>query len=145
MKKSILAFILLFSFSLEGFSQTEEDGDTNCYLEWAKVFEKRGANEVEDGVYTDVIITIRSGSEAECYEGKCEVREGQITAMYLKLEDGKYEELKRKARLNVPIRVVNGISNVMVTLEDELINVLFVSKIKPKKASPKQAKGPSDF
>ena len=145
MKKSILTFILLFSLSSFVSSQTSATGDSNCYFEWAKVFEKRGAKEVTDGIYTDVIITIRSGSEADCYDGKCEVKGGIVVAMYLKLEDGKYEPLKKKARLDVPIKIVNGISNVLVTLDEELINVLFIGNIKPKKAAPKKAKGPGDI
>src|SRR6476659_1539018 len=46
---------------------------SNCYTRWEEKFEERGATEVKDGVYTDVIMSVRSGPEAQCYSGKVEV------------------------------------------------------------------------
>jgi hypothetical protein len=118
--------------------------ETNCYLKWAQKFEDRGAEDVADGVYTDVIITFRNGSEADCFNGKCEVKEGKIIAMYIKLEDGNYELIKKKFRYDFPITITNGMSKTVLTFEDELINVLFIKKIKPKKAGFVKAAEPTD-
>lgn len=118
--------------------------ETNCYLKWAQKFEDRGAEEVADGVYTDVIITFRNGSEADCFNGKCEVKEGKIAAMYIKMEDGNYELVKKKLRYDFTITITNGMSKTVLTFEDELINVLFVKKIKPKKAGFVKAAEPTD-
>lgn len=147
MKKQILAFVVLTSLVL-GFNTqiiAQNSEQSNCYFEWAKVFEKRGANDVEDGTYDDVIITIRNGSEAECFNGKCDVLNGKITTMYVRLEDGAFEPLKRKARFDIPITINNGMSTVLLTMEDDIINVLFIKKIKPKKASFQKAAGPGDY
>ncbi len=118
--------------------------DNNCYLKWAQKFEERGAEDVADGVYEDVIITFRNGSEAQCYNGKCEVKEGKVLAMYIKKEDGGYELIKKKLRYDFPVTITNGMSKTVLTLDDELINVLFIKKIKPKKAGFVKAPEPGD-
>lgn len=145
MKKYLLAFTLFTGVATVVSAQTKKvEEETNCYLKWAQKFEVRGADDVADGTYTDVIITVRQGSEAECYNGKCDVKEGKVTAMYLQLEDGKYEQMKKKARFDIPITINNGMSSAYLTMEDEIINVLFVKKIKPKKAGPQKAIEPTD-
>lgn len=64
--------------------------------------------------------------------------------MFIKKEDNSYEEVKKKLRYDVPITITNGMSKTMLTLEDELINVLFIKKIKPKKAGFEKAPEPKD-
>ncbi|HET6227967.1 MAG TPA: hypothetical protein VFF27_16910 [Bacteroidia bacterium] len=152
MKKTITTVLLVFAISSLVHAQTDPktteakvgDPATNCYLKWAQKFEARGADDVADGIYTDVIITVRNGSEAECYNGKCEVKEGKIVGMYRKLEDGTFELLKNKLRYEFPITITNGMSKTVVTYEDELINVLFIKKIKAKKAGFVKAAEPTD-
>lgn len=146
MKKIIFTLALFINAATALFAQTPkkaEDG-SNCYLKWAQKFESRGAEEVIDGVYTDVIITFRNGSDAECFNGKCEVKDSKIIAMYTKLEDASYSLVKKKLRYDFPVTITNGMSKTVLTLEDELINVLFIKKIKPKKAGFEKAPDPSD-
>ncbi|MGZ4033281.1 MAG: hypothetical protein ACXVPY_05585 [Bacteroidia bacterium] len=151
MKKIITTIVLSLSIAAAGIAQTTptkkaEDENTNsCYSKWAQKFQDRGAEDVADGSYTDVIISIRSGADAECYNGKCDVKDGRVVAMYIKLEDGSFEPLKKKSRYeNVPLVITNGMSSPLLTMESELINVLFVKKIKPKKAGFVKAADPSD-
>ena len=146
MKKTIITLVLFINAAIAVYAQTPNKGEdgSNCYLKWAQKFETRGADDVADGIYTDVIITFRNGSDAECFNGKCEVKEGVITAMYTKLEDGTFSLIKKKLRYDFPITITNGMSKTILTLEDELINVLFVKKIKPKKAGFQKAADPSD-
>lgn len=145
MKKIITTFALLLSVTIIVSAQNakKEESD-NCFLKWQQKLESRGAEEVADGIYTDVIITFRSGSDAKCYNGKCEVKEGKIISMFLKKEDGSYELVKKKLRYEFPVTILNGISKPVLTLEDELINVLFVKKILPKKAGFEKAAEPTD-
>mgnify|MGYP006883441536 CR=1 FL=1 len=58
----------------------------DCYKEYAETFEKRGALEVVDNVYDDVVVTIRSGSQSRCLYGKVKVSGGYINtnSIYLK-------------------------------------------------------------
>jgi len=146
MKKTLLIFAICASFSslVQAQSKKGNDDDSNCYLKWAQKFEERGAEDVADGVYSDVIITFRSGSDAQCYNGKCEVKEGKVIGMYTKLENGTYEQVKKKLRYDFPVTITNGMSKTVLTLDDELINVLFIKKIKPKKAGPEKAPEPGD-
>ncbi len=142
--KQILALSILF-LSLNGFCQ-EKQPELNCYNKWAAKFEDRGAEPVADGVYEDVIITNRQGNKATCHAGKAEVRKGIITHFYVLLSDGSHEEVKRtwKNNSNQNVAIINGISESMLSVHGELINVLWPSKIKPKKAKPVMAAEPSD-
>ncbi len=145
MKKIITTLAFFTGLTATIYAQAPKSADEgNCYLKWAQKFEQRGAEDVADGTYTDVIITFRNGSDAECFNGKCEIKDGKITAMYTKMEDGTYSQVKKKLRYEFPVTVTNGISKTVLTLEDELINVLFIKKIKPKKASYEKAPEPTD-
>lgn len=146
MKNLIFSLFALFIFTTVN-AQTEEEPQITCYQKYAEAFEKRGAYDVEDGTYNDVIITFRKGSMADCFYGKVNVKAGNIitSEMYLKFEDDSYEKIERKYRNpDEVISIINGMSRTMVTVEDELIDVLFPKKIKPKKKSYVKAADP-DF
>src|ERR1041385_8979247 len=138
MKKTLTILALLVGFGAavkaQGTTTTKKaEEESNCYLKWAQKFEDRGAEDVTDGVYDDVIITFRNGSDADCYNGKCEVKGGKVITMFIKMEDGSFEQVTKKLRYDFPVTVTNGMSKTVLTLDDELINVLFIKKIKPKK------------
>lgn len=146
--KKVIFSILLTSFTFIGYAQTSgDDIQVTCYQKYAEIFEKRGAYEVEDGVYDDVIITFRKGSMADCFYGKVTVKSGAINQeeMFLKFEDNTYERVVRKYRFPDQVTtIINGMSRTIVTVEDELIDILFTKKIKPKKKSYVKASDP-DF
>jgi len=123
-----------------------EAPELNCYNKWSVKFEERGAEDIKDGTYTDVIITIRQGSRADCYSGKAEVIEGKLGRIFTEKVDGSLEEVKKswKGDTNKNVSIYNGISSTMVTIHNELINVIFPNKLKPKKAALKRAPDPSD-
>jgi hypothetical protein len=143
MKKTIL--LAACTLSLNAFSQ-EKAPELNCYNKWAAKFEERGAEPVKDGYYEDVIVSIRQGSKATCYNGKAEVHNGFVTKFWILLNDGSLEEVKRtwKANSDKGVTVVNGISKSMVSVHGELINVLWPTMVKAKKAKPTLAPDPSD-
>jgi hypothetical protein len=146
MKKIIITLTIFINAVVAVYAQSTKKSveEINCYLKWAQKFEIRGAEDVADGSYADVIITFRNGSEADCFNGKCDVKDGKIIAIYTKLEDGTFELVKKKFKSGFPATITNGMSNTVLTLENELINVLFVKKIKPKKATPQKAADPSE-
>lgn len=143
MKHIAFAAALLLSASLFAQDKTVE---LNCYNKWAAKFEDRGAEEVKDGVYEDVIITNRQGSKATCHNGKAEVRNGKVIKFYILLSDGSHEEVKRtwKNHSDKDVTITNGISKTLVSVHNELINVLWPNTIKPKKAKPTVAPEPTD-
>ncbi|RME19309.1 MAG: hypothetical protein D6799_01510 [Bacteroidetes bacterium] len=146
------SLVLLLNVSLL-FSQTQNHetadkpkDEMNCYNKWAAKFEERGAEDVKDGVYTDVIISVRYKGNATCYSGKVEIMEGKVNKFYIMLEDGTYEEFRKtwKNNSNKDKKIINGISETMITIHNELVNILFPSKLKPKKPKPKLAPEPTD-
>lgn len=150
---ALLTVAFYSAFSQEENKQEENTYDSkkqkeelNCYNKWAAKFEERGAEDVKDGIYTDVIITVRSKGNALCYSGKVEVINGKINKFYILLEDGSYDEFKKtwKNNSNKDRKIINGISETMITIHNELVNVLFPSKLKPKKPKPKLAPEPPD-
>ncbi len=143
MKKLILTASILLTLS--SFSQ-ENQVELNCYNKWAVKFEDRGAEDVKDGVYEDVIVTNRQGAKAICNNGKAEVKNGIIVRFYILLSDNSYEEVKRtwKNKSNENVTIINGISKSMVSVHGELINVLWPKKIKAKKAKPTAAPEPTE-
>jgi len=146
MKKILLSLLTIITISSIN-AQTKDEAQTTCYQKYAEVFEKRGAEDVDDGVYDNVIITFRKGSMADCFYGKVTVKNGAINTgeMYLKFVDDAYEKIERKFRYpNQVVKIINGMSGTMVTVDDELIDVLFTKKIKPKKKSYVRASDP-DF
>lgn len=143
MKHFVFAAAILISCSV--FAQ-EKPVELNCYNKWAAKFEDRGAEEVKDGVYEDVIITKRQGSKATCHNGKAEVRNGIVVKFYILLSDGSHEEVKRtwKNHSDKDVTITNGISKTLVSVHNELINILWPNTIKPKKAKPSVAPEPTD-
>jgi hypothetical protein len=138
--------ILLVSFSLQAQSTTPavNDEPNNCFTKWKNKFEERGAEDIKDGTYEDIIICFRNGTSAECLIGKADVKGGKVIAMYLRREDGTYDQVKKKLKFDVPMVITNGISAALLTMDDQLINVIFPKSLKPKKAGYVKAPEPSD-
>lgn len=145
MKRIILASAMLFALNTIA-QEKEKASELNCYNKWAAKFEDRGAELIPDGVYDDVIITVRQGSKATCSNGKAEVRQGKVTRFYVLLSDGSHEEVHKtwKNKSNENVTIVNGISKSMISVHGELVNVMWPNKIKPKKAKPTVAPDPTD-
>lgn len=139
MKKILLALVLLSPIFLS--AQSESD----CFQKYAKVFEVRGANEVPDGTYEDVVITIRKGSFTDCLMGRVTVKGGLVlrNSISLIFVDGSYEPFRRAYKGDDLITITNGMSKTLITEDDELIKILFISAIKPKKKAFKKAPDPS--
>jgi len=143
MKKLITLIALLISFV--SFAQ-EKQIELNCYNKWAAKFEDRGAEIVQDGIYEDVIITTRQGGKAICNNGKAEVRKGKVVHFYVLLSDGSHEEIKKswKDHSNENVVITNGMSKSLITIHNELINILWPNSVKAKRAKPTAASDPTD-
>lgn len=138
MKRIVFTIFLIISpflFSIPSKAQNGSNGaQGSCYDKYVKVFEKRGAYSVKDGVHEGVVITVRRGEHADCFMGKAEVKDGAVSNVYLLAEDSTYKEMKRNYKHeDVDFEVRNGMTKTKVTEEEgELIKVLFVEHIKPK-------------
>lgn len=134
----------IFLIGLLFFSVSMIAQENNCYQKYIKVFEVRGANVVDDGEYDDVIITIRKGSYSDCLIGRVKVINGIVDPKSIKLTfvDGSFESFDRSYKYEDPITIINGVSKTLVTKDEELVNVMFVDAIKPKKKAFKRAPEP---
>lgn len=142
MKKLFLAAAVLFTGAL--YAQPNTASEENCYQKYAKLFEERGANPVAEGWADNVIITMRKGTEADCFIGKVRVLKDTIADIFIKFSDGDMERLQKKfKKFDKPTSVVNGISTTMVTIDDELINIVFPDLLKPKKKAYQRAPLPT--
>ncbi len=132
MKNVFLSFALLMAISSTYGQPPAEELEPTCYQKYAAVFEARGAHQVEDGTYEDVVVSIRYGNTADCFMGKVVVKDGKMGPISIKFEDGTFTPLKKKYKHTVPITITNGISTPQVTVDDEIVSVLFIMNIKPK-------------
>ena len=141
--KWIAAMIMIGCSILK--SQTEKE--LNCFEKWNERIEERGVAEIADGEYPDVIITYRTGANADCFQGKAIVKGKKIEAFYLLLEDGSYDQVIKKWKPESDVKnvtITNGISRALVTTDNVIINVIFAKQIKGKKAAPKKAEDPEN-
>lgn len=146
MIKTLFLAVAITLTSFQTNAQTDEPRELTCYNKWSQKFDERGAEEVADGVYTDVIITSRMGAKANCWSGKAEVRNKKLLRFWIIKEDNSEEEVNRtwKGNSNKDVAIINGMSTSMITVHNELLNVLWPKKIKPKKAAAKKAPEPTD-
>ncbi len=132
---------------LGGILSANAQNDQTCYQKYAKAFEIRGAEEIKDKTHDNVIVTIRKGSFADCFLGRVKVINGVVDPKSIQLTfvDGSFEKFDRNYKYDdLPVTILNGMSKTMVTRDDELINILFIDAIKPKKKALKRAPEP-DF
>lgn len=154
MKKYLIS-ITFISLALVAFGQPDKVKTTkddkqkaefaptaNCYEKWEGMLSARGAERVEDGTHNNVVITVRNGVYADCYVGKCTVSKGIVEHIYAMVEGGGYEIFLRKYQHNTPMTVYNGVSKTRITVDDELVNVLFVENIKEKQRALVRAPEP---
>ena len=144
MKKLLTLLILVAGINCIS-AQTE---DVSCYNQWAKAFEIRGADDVKDGWHDGVIISIRSGSKTKCYTAKVQVEQGAIKEVFIKFVDGKYEVYKPEYKYaDQKATIINGITKTLQTTDDDLINIIFINHLKPKKKAFELAPlpDPDDF
>jgi hypothetical protein len=146
MKHSLLSFALILFSSVLLAQTTQPKKELTCYEKYKKEFDERGAYTVDDGKYTGVIISIITAEGTDCVFGKVAVEGGMVVSIWLQFEDNTYEYFDRKYKGLSKVKIVNGITEPLVTTLGETIYVIFQDKIKPKKKQLKSATGPGkDF
>lgn len=143
MKYVFLVFVFIYTTASLFAQSSAESEDRSCYTLWAKAFEIRGSNEIKDGWYDGVVLSIRIGSRNDCYTAKVQVENGNIKDIFIKYVDGRYEPYLPKYKYEQNITIVNGISRTMQTINDELINIIFINHLLPKKQAYEKAPLPS--
>ena len=132
----------LVTLSLNIFSQTND-----CLKKMEYLFNKRGANPIENGIHYHVILSYTKPAGNVCYNGKVIVENNTITKIFTELEDGTFEELTKKFSntKNEAPKIENGVSELIVSENGAKIHVIFVDKLKPKAKAYKEAEIPEDI
>lgn len=119
--------------------------DANCYLQWQRAFDARGGEDVKDGWHEDVVVAIRTGNNTQCLTGKVLVEGGVVSRIFLMYVDGKYELFTPSPKGEKGVQqmtISNGITRPLITIEEEIINVIFPKALKPKKPEFRKAPPP---
>ncbi len=145
--KNLLQLLLVTLILVFG-SAIKSNAQSNCYEEYTKVFNDRGASPVPDGVQ-EVVFTVREGSKADCYMGKVEVKNNQIVkTLGVILEDGSLKKMgvKLNAKYNdannpaiLFVDIVNGMSSAFLSEDNKLINIFFIKQLNTRAKSIKLA------
>lgn len=127
-------FLLILVASFVGGVSAQSNEEASCYTQWAKAFEVRGCEEIKDGWHDGVVLSIRSGSRTKCFTAKVEVKEASIKEIFIKYVDGKYDLYKPEWKYaDQKATITNGITKTLQTMDDDLVNIIFINHLKPKK------------
>lgn len=140
MKKLILLLTALLP--LLSFAQ-DIDTDDNCFVQYMKLFEKRGGYDVVDGMYDNAILSIRNGTKCDCYVAKVKIENKLIKAIHVKFSDGSYDLFDPQYKYKEDWTVVAGKSRTRVTVDERLIDVFLPNFLKPKKKDYEKAPLPN--
>ena len=138
MKKIYILSALLFISS--SFSAQEL---FTCYDEWKKVFENRGAFFVNDGEHDKVVVVVETEKATNCYTASVGVKGGVVISTALYFDDDSYEAVEYEFKEALAWSINNGMSKTRITVDDEMITIMFTDKIKPKKKKLKSAPKPN--
>jgi hypothetical protein len=136
-------YTLLFATAITVANLTINAQTETCYDQYKKVFDNRGADAVEDGVHKNVILSVKTKSETECFLVDVTVKRGEIVEIRMYFEDGTSEPVVYEFKENNAWIIYNGISRTRITTNDETIHIFFTNRIKPKKKTPVKAPKPN--
>jgi hypothetical protein len=150
--KKILQLLLVTSILVIGSAFTLQA--QNCYLDYYHLFSERGASVIPDGTH-DVVVTIREGSNADCYMARVQVKDNQLVAVDgIILEDGSVKKMgmQLSAKYNDPVNpailhseIVDGISSTLLSEDGKQVNFFFIKQLSAKTKAYKKAPPVSSF
>jgi len=141
MRKLGLIIISILTFTI---AQAQEE---NCYDRLEKAFKERGAYTVSDDIHRNVIVVFFEDEETYCVKGKARVENGTVSSIFIYYDDNTSELFDKKfynQKKQAPT-ISNGISEMIMTSDNERLKIVFVEKIKPKRKQFKEAIIPDDF
>lgn len=139
--------ILLFTTTLLITSLNYVHGQLDCFTQLEAAFEKRGAYTVADDMHRNVILSFFNSEGEVCLNGKVRVENGFITQIFIQYSEGDYEPLKFKfTNVNkTPVKIFNGVSEMIHVADGQKLRVVFIEKLKPKTREFKAATLPDDL
>jgi hypothetical protein len=115
-----------------------------CFDKYVKAFYERGAEDIKDSTYSEVVISVRDGNSTDCFVGQVTVRAGKVLVdqFYVQLADDSYENVASHFKTTAPVEIKNGVSQIILDKRDRIYNVIFATHLKPRKQAYKRAPDP---
>ncbi|MES2799844.1 MAG: hypothetical protein V4638_07495 [Bacteroidota bacterium] len=141
MKKLVLVFsVFLMTTALYG--------QDECFKRLEEAFSKRGAYGVGDDMHRNVIVSFfeKDGSSS-CVAGKARVENGKIVSVLIQYDDDTYEPYDKKFyndKKQQPA-IINGITEMIYSVDGEKFRIVFIEKLKPKQKTAKEVVLPEDL
>ena len=137
----VLAAVLL------GFSSLSTAQDNGCFDRLKKAFDERGSFTVSDDIHRNVIVVFFDDAESSCVKGKARVVNGSLESIFIFYDDNTSELYvdKPQTAKKEPVKIENGISDVVRTRNNERIRVVFIDNLKPKQKSFRKVDIPDDL
>lgn len=132
-------FVFLLLLCLPALSYAQPPADENCFVQYMKLFERRGGHEIVDGIYDDAIISIRNGTQCDCYMAKIKIENKLVRSVYIRYSDGSYDLFDPNYKYKEEWPVVQGKSKTRVTIDEKLVDIFFPSMLKAKKKDYEKA------
>ncbi len=106
----------------------------DCYTKLQNSFDTRGAFPVKDDMHRNVFISFFEDESSRCVSGKVFVENSVITRIFLQYEDNTFELMDTKFYNSErkPPAIINGISEMIYTIDGEKFKVIFIDVLKPK-------------
>lgn len=127
------------------FAQSAASAEVSCYNQWQRAFELRGAFDIKEGWHENVVVSIRTATSTNCFTAKVLVEKSVVQRIFLMYVDGKYELFSpspKGDKERQQMTISNGMTRPFITIEEEIINVIFPESLKPKKPEFKKAPPP---
>ena len=139
---SILTAVLVLAFNTSVSAQ-----DEGCFERLKKAFDERGSYTVSDDIHRNVIVVFFDDAESTCVKGKARVVNGSLESIFIFYDDNTselYVDKPTNAKKE-PVKIENGISDVVRTRNNERIRVVFIDSLKPKQKSFRKVQLPDDL
>jgi len=143
--KNYLSLLVASVFFILSSNVTAQD---DCSFERLKsAFDERGAYSVSDDIHRNVIVVFFDDAESTCVPGKARVVNGSLESIFILYDDNTSELYVDKpvTAKKEPVKIENGISDVVRTRNNERIRVVFIDSLKPKQKSFRKVKLPDDL
>lgn len=140
MKKGLL---LLFFGVLLSSSAISQD----CFTRLQKAFDNRGSYSVSDDMHRNVYISYFEDGTSRCISGKARVENGLIVSVFMQYDDGTHELMDAKFYNSKKLspEIINGISEMIYTVDGEKFKIVFIDQLKPKQKEFKTIELPDDL
>lgn len=144
MKKLLSLLIITVFLGLNTNVFAQDDG---CFEKLKKAFDERGSFTVSDDIHRNVIVVFFDDAQSSCVKGKARVVNGSLESVFIFYDDNTSDLYVDKpvTAKKEPVKIENGISEVIRTRSNERIRIVFIDSLKPKQKTFRKVELPDDL